>query len=1317
MILGQVTTLWFTSLKSCRKKGTYMKTYTLEEARELSSQFFGDDKAAVDVFLTKYALRNKDGELLEATPDQMFQRLAREFARAEMYYAKKISREKGIHIDEEAVYKTFYDEFYSKFYNREILPQGSPCAGIGNDYKVQSLSNCFVIEGVPDEEHDSYGAIFKADEEEAQIMKRRGGVGLDISGIRPKNQPTTNAAVTTDGISVFMERFSDTCREVAQGGRRGALMICMNATHPEVETFINIKRDRLKVTGANISLKFTDSFMRAVENDELYTFHWPVEATPETAKYSVTKPARDVWDQFIDAAWDSAEPGALFWDTITRRSPADCYPDFRTIATNPCLTGDVKIAVPDGRVAVPIKELADAGDDLLVYAYNNKTGKMVVRKMRNPRKTGTALPVYRVTVEGGHSFKATGNHQMIMRDGSTKRVDQIVNGDQLWIGYRVAAKFSEVLPHFDTTETQDYGWIKDCNSKSWRAEHREVSGICNPHAYDVTPDEFNEHLVSLTKKLGRRITHVDWIGYATEHKLPVWPNKWRCGGVNFLEITKKIASSFGFSHVDVDARLLRTLDKARSQGYIADIVDNEVVVVRQCEWCNKDYVKSWGNREIAFCGHSCANFYVNRKEGKNVARAISIQKLFSERAETRKKKILDVFTSLRSTLGRQPLQSEVITACKENKIPYRTGTKYGFKNYNDICEQAKFHNHRVLSVELCGYEDVYNGTVDEDHTLCIALGEEKLDGFNNPARLFIASKQCGEIPLSKYDACRLMVINLTKYVKNPYTTSASFDEESFSRDVKIAQGLMDNLIDLEIEMIDKIINKVKSDREPADVKDRELKLWQKIREMNWRGRRTGLGLTGLGDAIAQLGLKYGSEESITFTDWVYKLLAINAYEESINMAEHRGCFPDWNYDLEHDHEFIQQILSCLPAKIVEKYKKYGRRNIACLTTAPVGSLSMITQTTSGCEPAFMYEYTRRRKITQTDNETRVDFIDAVGDKWHEYKVYHHGYAKWLATPEDVRVQNPYEGSTSGDIDWVASVKIQAAAQHWIDHAISKTCNLPKSASHELISNVYMQAWKSGCKGFTVYRDGSRDGVLITDGGGKFDFNKRIAGIPDEELRHTVRIARKNESVMPQSHLDYIRQVEDKLSGVDKSSSEKKSDKNDAKKRPESIPCDVYHTRINKNKYTVFVGHVDDRPYEIFCCMDLKGWIGQSKSGNIVKRRMKTDAGKVTVYDFISSDGSIFENIGSKSDENISKQTRLISLMLRHNVPVQYIVEQMSKSEENIFTDTKVFSRILKKYIIDGTQVSGKACPNCSGHSFRYESGCPTCISCGWSKCG
>tara|TARA_B100001123_G_C15335798_1_gene1032773 strand:+ start:558 stop:3044 length:2487 start_codon:yes stop_codon:yes gene_type:complete len=827
--------------------------FKFEEAVRESSEYFCNDELAANVFITKYALTDKHGNLHEKTPDDMHRRLAREFARVESTYPNPLS--------EEEIYGLFKDF-------RFIIPQGSPMSGIGNPYQVQSISNCFVIESP----HDSYGGILKADQELVQIAKRRGGVGFDLSTIRPHGVATANCAKTTDGIEVFMDRFSNSCREVAQNGRRGALMLSISVHHPQICDFIKIKRDLTRVTGANISVRLSDEFLNAVEAGTDVELRFPVDSKEPLISKNVD--ALELWDQIIENAHACAEPGLLFWDTATSMTPSDVYKDegFGSTSTNPC----------------------------------------------------------------------------------------------------------------------------------------------------------------------------------------------------------------------------------------------------------------------------------------------------------------------------------------------------------------------------------------------------------------------GEIILSPYDSCRLMVVNLLSFVDNPYTDNASFNYEKMAEVVQKAQRLMDDMIDLEVEQVEKILTKIDMDPEPDEVKQIEKDLWENIKTQAILGRRTGLGVTAVGDALAALGIRYGSSDSIEVVELFYKTLAVNAYRSSCIMAKERGSFEMHDHNKERNHPFLERIFEAAP-DVREMSKKYGRRNIALTTTAPAGSVSVLTQTTSGIEPAFMLHYTRRKKLTENDADGRVDFVDESGDRWQEYNVYHHGFKKWMeafgaggdeATNNEKLVEmSPYNGATANEIDWVAKVKMQAAAQKWVCHAISNTTNLPADVDIETVKDVYLTGWKLGCKGVTVYRDGSRAGVLV--------------GASNE-------------------------------SGSEFTTQE-------APSRPDELKCSIHHASIKGEAWTILVGLMDGRPYEVMGGLQKYIEIPKKyRKGTIIKHHYKTKNSRYDLRIGKNGDEILIKDIVSVFDNpNHAGFTRTISLALRHGAPLQYIVEQLQKDREmDMFSFSRVIARVLKNYIKDGTLPGKTTCSNCGAEeSLVYQEGCVMCTACGSGKCG
>ena len=845
------------------------KKFNEEEARVASKEYFGGDELAAQVWVNKYALKDSQGNLYERTPADMHWRLANEIARIEEKYPNPLNSQELFDL---------FDHF------RYIVPQGSPMTGIGNNFQVSSLSNCFVI-GV-DGLADSYGGIFKIDEEQVQLMKRRGGVGHDLTHIRPEGSPVKNSALTSTGIVPFMERYSNSTREVAQGGRRGALMLSVAIKHPDSEKFIDAKMVQGKVTGANVSVKIDDDFMRAVESEEEYTQQYPVYSNSPMVTKKTN--AKDLWDKIIHNAWSSAEPGVLFWDTIIRESVPDCYADlgYRTVSTNPC----------------------------------------------------------------------------------------------------------------------------------------------------------------------------------------------------------------------------------------------------------------------------------------------------------------------------------------------------------------------------------------------------------------------GEIPLCPYDSCRLLAINLYSYVENPFTAEAKFNFDLFRKHVGLAQRIMDDIIDLEIEKIEKILAKVQSDPEDNIVKRTEYELWEKIMDKTLKGRRTGVGVTAEGDMLAALGLRYGTEEATEFSEKVHSVIAVEAYRSSVQMAKERGAFEVYDAKREENNPFVARIKAQDEA-LYEEMVKYGRRNIACLTIAPTGTTSIMTQTTSGIEPAFMPMYKRRRKVNPNDVNVRVDFVDAEGDAFEEYIVFHHKFAEWMRVNgidteknytqeelDEIVARSPYYKATSNDIDWLQKVKMQGRVQKWVDHSISVTINLPATATEELVSQLYLEAWKSGCKGCTIYRDGSRSGVLVS---------------------------------------------------VSKKDEEKKDDKRcvcfsmSEYERPKELNCDIVRFQNKKEKWIAFVGLKDGRPYEIFTGIaDDEEGILLPKSvteGKIIKT---TDDEGNRRYDFQYKNTrgykTTVEGLSHKFDKEYWNYAKLISGVLRYGMPIDQVVKlvgSLQLDSESINTWKAGVERALKKYIPDGTSMESMECPECHQHTIVMKEGCLVCSNCGYSKCG
>ena len=854
-----------------------IKTYTYDEAFEASLKYFAGDELAARVWVNKYAMKDSFGNIFEQSPDQMHWRIANEVARIEKKYKNPMSAEQVFEL---------LDHF------RYIIPAGSPMTGIGNNHQVASLSNCFVI-GL-DGNADSYGAILRVDEEQVQLMKRRGGVGHDLSHLRPKGAPVNNSALTSTGLVPFMERYSNSTREVAQDGRRGALMLSVSIKHPDAEAFIDAKMTEGKVTGANVSVKIDDEFMQCAVEGKPYTQQFPIDS--KEPQFTKEVDAKALWEKIVHNAWKSAEPGVLFWDTITRESIPDCYADlgFRTVSTNPC----------------------------------------------------------------------------------------------------------------------------------------------------------------------------------------------------------------------------------------------------------------------------------------------------------------------------------------------------------------------------------------------------------------------GEIPLCPYDSCRLLSINLYSYVVNPFTPEAYFDFDLFKKHVFMAQRIMDDIVDLELEKIDAIMAKIKTDPQNDEVKGTEYHLWEKIKKKSGMGRRTGVGITAEGDMIAAMGLRYGTQEATDFSVSVHKTLALTAYRSSVEMAKERGAFEVFDAKREENNPFLLRIKDA-DAELYADIMKYGRRNIACLTIAPTGTTSLMTQTTSGIEPVFLPVYKRRRKVNPNDESVHVDYVDEVGDSFEEYIVYHKKFMTWMEvngydttkkyTQEEIDqlvAKSPYYKATANDVDWLMKVKMQGAIQKWVDHSISVTVNLPNDVDEQLVNRLYVEAWRSGCKGCTIYRDGSRSGVMISVS--KKD-KKEKAAAADVESATEVPCKRPE-----------VTEV-----------------------RPQVLDCDVVRFQNNKEKWVAFVGLLNGYPYEIFTGLqdDEEGIVLPKTvvKGKIIKNVDETGKRRYD-FQFENKRGykTTVEGLSEKFNPEYWNYAKLISGVLRYRMPIDHVIRLVSSLQlksESINTWKNGVERALKKYVTDGTEAKGQKCPQCGQETLVYQEGCLICKNCGASRCG
>lgn len=1153
-------------------KGRKNKLATYREAYEASLDYFGGDELAAKTFVDKYALRDNEGNFEELTPDDTHRRLAREFARIENKYQNPMSEE----------------EIFSLLEGYQfVVAQGSPTSAIGNPYQVQSAGNCFVIEPP----YDSYGGILKADQELAQLMKRRAGVGLDISNIRPKGMVTQNAAKTTDGIAVFMERFSNTCREVAQLGRRGAEMQTLAVEHPEIRTFINIKKDKSKVTGANVSVRVSDEFMNAVKSKGKFKLRWPVDSTSPLFEEEVD--ALELWEELMKSAWDSAEPGVMFWSTVKRRSPADAYgekyPIFSSTSSNPCQPGWATVLTPNG-----IKTMNDISIGDAIWSGSSWT--RVLNKVYTGNKD-----VYAFRTRAG-TFYGTDNHRVV--SGGEKI--EVKDADAIDVSVCNAVSQIKNISIQDVVDGMVLG-------------DGSVHKASNNAVFLVVGEEDQDYLESEV---------ADLIG---ENRQGVNPKYWDVRTtIQHYELPKTYER-------DIPCRF-RFGDFSRVCGFLRGLYTANGSIV-----ANRITLKSSSFKII--------------EAAQEMLASVGIRSYYTVNKEHDVEFSNGVYTCKESyDLNIGSLDSR-----------RRFADLIGFiqKDKQQRLKQVLFGNggrvktsYEIVEKQFIGREPVYDITVeDQAHTYWTG-------------GLLVSN--CGEIVMG-LDSCRLMAINLWSFVKDPFTSKSKFDFDNFAIVVQKAQRLMDDLIDLEIELIDKILAKIESDPEPQHIKKIEFDLWNGFKQSCVQGRRTGLGITALGDCLAGLGITYGSDKSVKMTEKIYKHLAINSYKSSCLLAKERGAFPIFDHKLEKNHEFIQQVVTA-DEELLKLYKKFGRRNIANLTTAPTGTLSIMTRTSSGIEPVFLTSYTRRKKVTPGDPDARVDFIDHMGDKWQEFTVYHHNFKKWMEVTGSNNVEeSPYWKATSNDIDWVKSVEIQAAAQKWVCHAISKTANCPADTPVNTIKDMYMRAWESGCKGFTVYRDGCRTGVLVSN---KVD----SSGRPENITR---------------TH---------------------------APKRPPVLPCDIYHGSVQGSPWVVVVGLLDGEPYELFGGPNNKTTIPKSAKHGFIRKAQATK--NKNRYDLVfnyDSEEVVIEDVGTLfQNETYGAFTRVLSLSLRHGAAVQYIVEQLGKTDsEDLNSLSAILKRALKKYIKDGTIVSsGKGnCGRCGSANLRYQEGCPVCLDCSYTKCG
>lgn len=1180
--------------------------YTYDQVFEKTLEYFEGDELATNVFF-KYVLRDKEGNYLELTPDDMHRRLAKEFARIEKKYPNPMS--------EDYIYS-----FLAKF--KYIVPQGSPMYGIGNNYSNVSLSNCVVVASP----EDDISSIMNTGKNLANLYKRRCGVGLDLSNLRPDGSKVSNAAGTTSGAWSFADYYSYITRMIGQSGRRGALMLTMDIRHPDIEKFITMKQDLTKVTGANVSIKINDEFMKAVENDENYCQYWPLqEGYKSLHKHYQWAPARKVWDLIVNSATKTAEPGILMWDNITKNLPAHCYPDFKTIATNPCCfnkESDVFVVTEKG-----IKEIKKITSSDKVWVDTEQ--KWVPTS--GYFSAGTAS-VYKVVFSDNSELEITENHKLnftkAKRNGS--KIEYVDGGlielKELKVGDKILSHINETNCSLGNKGTYQegciLGWLAgdgclnyssersqypSCILDFWKTEHDTayaMQDILNSMGYDLALQECKEN--DKLRLKSERITD----DLVNKYQFNIWQFRSKDLPAPFLfEASRDFVVGFLKYYFAADGTVTCNHENKSYNIQLASINKQRLIQIQQLLYIfgikssiglgRKGGEKDFGsNRGGAYQTRDLWRISITGKN--NIA---NFNKHIGFACEHKQKILNDIFST-------------------------------------ELTKQAKGSNYTTIkSIEHIGEREVG----------CI----EVPDFHRFTANGIISGNS--ELPLSAFDTCRLISINLKHLVENAFAMKPYFNFEKFKEVVVAAQRLSDDLVDLELEKIDNILSIV-------DTPD-EIELWNKMRKTCADGRRTGLGTHGLADALARLGLRYDSDKAIEVVDKIYATLKESAYQESVDMAANRGSFPVFDWDTEKDNLFIRS----LPDHIQHNIREYGRRNISILTNAPTGSVSILSQCSSGIEPVFQLSYKRRRKRNHDEKHQDTDFIDKMGDRWEEFEVFHHNFKEWKDKAYHTEEQPfPDYFVTSSEIDWEKRVDVQSVIQKHIDHAISSTINLPRGTSPEVVGKLYQRGWEKGLKGITVYVDGSRDGVLIT-----------------------------NDETKKEKDFQYI----------------------DAPKRGEELECDIHNVSVKGERWIILVGLKDGKPYEVFGGLSENIEIpSKYKKGTIIKigeSKTKPSKYNLKVNDMVIKDVlKMFDNV------SYQVHTRMVSLALRHGAKPSFLVEQLQKDPDNDLTSfSKVLARVLKKYIEDGTKVSGKSsCPEC-GDALIYNDGCVLCVSCGFSKCG
>lgn len=1276
--------------------------YSYEEALEASIKYFNGNELAAKVWLDKYALRDNEDNILEFTPDDTHRRLAREFARIEKSKFKEPLTEDEIYY--------YFKEF------SEIIPQGSPMYGIGNPYKYVTLSNCYLLTCPL----DSYSSILETDKQLVNIAKRRGGNGIDLDNIRPAGTPTKNSARTSTGIVPFMERYSNSTREVGQNSRRGACMMTLSVHHPQILDFINAKQDKTKVTGANISVKLTNEFLQAVKDNTNYEQRWPLN-NPSISKMVS---AKKIWDELIKNAWE-------------------------------CFSGDTQLWVMEHGEPklLEIQDLCtNFHDKYQILSYNQQSGKLEFKPILKAHKTLSVHDMYKIKVSNVE-VKVTANHEFFVLDGQNivkKQAKNLTLDDKV-----VFAKHMDGLDTTNTTIDLTHN-LEPFNKHGWYATGGNIENVIKKYKlYQYSKFVYKKVNVTIEnglpiKRILKHNVPIKEIGnfnmieartkriipskYELDSDLCMFFGLWVAEGsltnncvtihINVNEwqyyesLIKIICSRFGCSYkseidgnylrVDLHSSLLNKLLSciftrqkdisiiaSLSNKFIGDFlngfisgdgtIEQNAIVLAQS---NKDRIQKVQNL-LARLGIFSKIMKKSNGGQKTIRGKLSNFKpeyklyVISAFNDLFKNKVgllhTEKFNKIQSKISYSfSIPSDFITENSRSSVRAYVGNAryYQYSHLQselaDDFINSDFYLPKITLIEKITSEQyVYDITVKDNHSLVLANGivssncaEPGLLFFDNilkesPADCYgefgfetRGTNPCSELPLSELDSCRLMVINLFSCVVNPFTKNATFDYDKLTHLAKITQRLMDDMVDLELEAIERVISKIQTDPEPQSVKQAEIDMWNKIHQNCRDGRRTGTGITAIGDVLAALGLKYDSDESIQVVEEIYRTIKLGAYTSSVDMAKEIGSFRYWDHQLEKNNPFLLRIKS-EDETLWTRMKKYGRRNIALLTTAPTGSISIMAKigekfgTTSGIEPCFKDRYIRRKKGNPGDNNFHTDFVDQSGDHWQEFEVYHSGLEEFIRITGKSKEGSPYNGSCAEELDWRQRVKLQAAAQKHVDHAISSTINLPNNATIEQVAQIYKTAWEAGCKGMTVYRDGCRTGVLVA----------------------------------------------------------KETKENKQEKRPKSIPCDVYHISVNKNPYLVFVG-IHNGPYEVMAIKN--GFVPKSvKTGTTTKI-------KRGIYQCELDNGQIIDNIVDNAPEE-EALTRMISTALRHGAEIAFIVHQLEKTRGDMTSFAKCIARALKKYIPDDTEVHGEECPQCNSSLVRSE-GCLTCKSCGFSKC-